>query len=381
MGVRRPPLRSGRARAARRALGVAVGACLAALAGAAQAVDTGHLAWLHDLPPRPAERPTPTPVAWYDAVDVAIGVLGASDGRLGADVSVRLRLDATDYLARAAADRDDLATLDDAMARQAWHQAQLEWLQDRCVGAWRAHQVALLEGVATPGAALDDELDLVARLLALQATTPADARTVAGCRLDDRPTSRSLADDHPILVGRAAEARLNERSATMLVATPPPSLWLHGDVGIDRFGARANVRLGLDVPLPVTVGDAEAALTTGGRDLELRVRWQRAGAAAPRSFTRDARERADERTALEVALLRRQLEAQLDRLDADRHWHALCGDADATTVVTCLGGVRGDPRWLDAALAAIDAEIAALRSAFAAVDASGHPLVGADGEP
>jgi len=377
MGVRRAALR--RILSARTLhLALALGAASAAIVASARSEP--NAAWWR-TPPEAPRAITAEPVRWFDMVDVTLGAAAASDGRLGADVSLRVRLDAVAAHARRSADASDLAELTAALERQRWHNAQLDWFMTGCIGAWRGWQVALLDGAmmagrdGQPESADVTEAALLARLLGLSAGTPADADTAAVCRLDGSLADLRITSAHPVLESHAAERRLNARSADLVATPPPASLWLHGNISGDPYGSSTTFRLGLDVPLPVAAGSSEATLSSAGDALELRWRWQHVGAQAPRSLpTPSGRDDSALIAELERQLLQRQIESQLYRLDADTRWREVCSVTVAHGVIACLEAGLGDVRRLDLFMVAVDAEIAALQSAFATVDTAGVSL-------
>ncbi len=358
--------------------------------------------WWRDLPPARQATATPPAARWYDALDLAASAHATSAGStLGAELSVRVRLDAESYLARVDAEAHDLATIADALERRRLHGAELQWLATRCEGMWRAWQAHHLElALASMNDRPQTDPDLaylraLRDLHGLRASDHAEAADVSACRLVARLDALTLAADHPHLVIAQAERSLGERMEAMLAAPAPASAWLHADVRAGSFGPSAGVRFGLDLPIPVattelglTIG-AEHAFEPAGvlsRDAAgltrpdgyVRLEWQRSGAAVNRQRASvsaaapdDPRHLAQE---LRDDLQRRLLELTLLRSDAERHWRNACGAADADSVVACLAGAAARQPQFGAVLAAVDAELTALHAALAAIDASGHGL-------
>ncbi len=406
MGVRGRPL-SRRGWRPRRPPGAALALALSALAlllalpiATAQAGADGS--WWRELPRSRQATATPPAARWYDALDLAASAHATSaGGALGAEISVRVRLDAESYLARVDAEAHDLATIADALERRRLHGAELQWLATRCEGLWRAWQAHHLElALASMNDRPQTDPDLahlraLRNLHGLRASDRAGATDVSACRLAGSLDGLALAADHPHLVISRAERSLGERMDAMLAAPAAASAWLHADVRAGSFGPSAGVRFGLDLPIPVattelglTIG-AEHAFEPAGMlsrdaaevtrpDGYVRLEWQRSGAAVNRQRASvsaaapdDLRHLAQE---LRDDLRRRVLEAALLRSDAERHWRDVCGAADADTVVACLAGAAARQPQFGAVLVAVDAELTALHATLGAIDASGHGL-------
>ena len=321
-------------------------------------------------------------VPWHDALDASLGARVTSDGMVSAELSLRWRLDASAYLARARADARDLALHAGALERQAWLRDQLELVARGCESAWRALQAELIDG-ATDGELASvhppetlRELELLRALLTLGSRAPAAVDPLASCRLDALVVGLELAPDHPGIVEAAAAARLAERSAALLDAPAPVSAWLQADAAHDAFGARSGVRVGLDVPLDVRLGAAELTLASDGRAADAAVRWVHGAGAAPRQPAwQPAETTRDLRATLEETLSRRRLETALQRVEADRRWALACGSPEATAIASCLERPVVDIAGLDARLAAIDAELTVLHRVLATIEASGRALL------
>ena len=404
MGVRGRPLsRRGRRwhRSPRAALALTLSALLLALP-TATAHEGADPSWWRDLPRSRQAAATPPAARWYDALDLAASAHATRAGSaLGAELSVRARLDAASYLARVDAEARDLATIADALERRRHHDAELRWLAARCEGmwrAWQAHHLDLVLATEDDGPQTDPDLAYLHALRdlhGLRASDLAGAVDVRACRLAARLDGLALAAGHPHLVIAHAERSLGERTAAMLAAPAPASAFLHADVRAGSVGPSAGVRFGLDLPIPVAT--TELGLTIGAEhaferagvlsrdaggvnrpDGYLRLEWQRAGAAVNRQRAPLSGAEPDDLRQLEQELRddlqRRLLEATLLRSDAERHWRDACGAADADTVVACLAGAAARQPHLGAVLMAVDAELAALHATLAAIDASGHGL-------
>ena len=406
MGVRGRPL-SRRARRWRQPPGAALALSALALLLAlplASAHDGADPSWWRDLPRSRPATSTPRAAPWYDALDLAASAHASSargasaGGTLGAELSVRVRLDAESYLARLDAEAHDLAAIADALERRRHHGAELRWLAARCEGVWRAWQAHHLELALASMNDTDPDLAYLHALRdlhGLRASARAETADVRACRLAARLDTLALAADHPHLLIDQAERSLGERTDAMLAAPAPASAWLHADVRTGSFGPSAGFRFGLDLPIPVAA--TELGLTIGsehtfepagtlGRDAAgvsrpggyVRLEWQRAGAAVNRQHGSVSGASPDEPRQLAQELRddlrRRVLEAALLRSDAERHWRDACGAADADTVIACLAGAAARQPPLGTVLAAIDAELTALHAALAAIDASGQGL-------
>lgn len=383
MGVRRPPVSRADGRAVWRAV-LCFGALVLAVTAHARGVDA---AWWAELPRfDPAARPLADP-HWYDVLDVAVGVTGSTQiGAITADLSLRARLDARAYLDRVASERADLAAMDDAFARQRAMHEQLEWVAQRCEGMWRAWQVRLLDAaLERPSEAAEDAAYLAAlrRRLALDASRLATPPDVAACRLPGVLDGLALAHDHPTLVLDAASRSLRERTERVMAAPSPATAWVTLDLEAGSAGRRADVRVGLDLPVPVRTGAVDIQLSGDAQGVRGRVAWQRSGVAAGslshQRVTTDA-SRDDTQERLVDTLLRRGIEAGLLRSDADRLWAASCGAAAPTDVLACmrLASDRADthlePSVASALMSAIDAEVRALSAVLGTIEASGHVL-------
>ena len=408
MGVRGRPLSRGAWRwrqppGAARALALSALALLLALP-LASAHDGADPSWWRELPRSRQAPATPPAARWFEALDLTASAHASSAGgasTLGAELSVRVRLDAESYLARIDAEAHDLATIADALERRRHHGAELQWLATRCEGMWRAWQAHHLDlALASMNDRPQTDPDLaylhaLRDLHGLRASARAETTDVRACRLAARIDTLALAADHPHLVIAHAERSLGERTDAMLAAPAPASAWLHADMRADSFGPSAGVRFGLDLPIPVattelglTIGaehtfepagtlnpDAAGVTRPGGY---VRLEWQRAGAAVNRrrvsvsaASPDDPRQLAQD---LRDDLQRRLLEAALLRSDAERHWRDVCGAADADTVIACLAGAPARQPPFGAVLAAVDAELTALHATLAVIDASGHGL-------
>lgn len=373
----------------------------------ASAHDAADPSWWRDLPPAGQATATPPAAPWYDALDLAASAHASSAGgasagsTLGAELSVRVRLDAESYLARVDAEARDLATITEALERRRHHGAELQWLATRCEGVWRAwqtHHLDLALASVNDRPQTDPDrayLHALRDLHGLRASDRAEAADVRACRLATRLDGLVLAADHPHLLIAQAERSLGERTEAMLAAAAPASAWLHADVRAGGFGPSAGIRFGLDLPIPVAA--TELGLTIGAEHTfepartlspyaagvtrprgNVRLEWQRSGAAANRQRGSVSGSAPDEPRQLERELRddlqRRLLELTLLRSDAERHWREICGAADADTVIACLAGAAARQPPLGAVLAAIDAELTALHTALAAIDAAGHGL-------
>jgi hypothetical protein len=378
--TRRSPSRAARLVVAWLVVGAAVPGAVA------RSADSG---WWSELPPMPPPADTLTAPRWYDAVDVAAGLSATSGaGSRVADLSLRLRLDVEAYLARVAAERADLARLEGALARQRATAEQLAWLARRCEGAWRAWQVQLLDGVLAeaPGDAVEaGYLASLRALLAIDATRPAAVSDIAACRLPGVLERLALARDHPALAIEAASRSLSDRTAIAMASPAPASAWLHVELAGDVHGPRAAIRAGLDVPIPVGTGGIDLTLRGDAQGASARVAWQRSGMAAAAGWSRRSTA-ADPSAgrggdALGDAFHRRRLEAILLVREAERSWDLACAAIEPRAIVECLaaassdaGGGRADGGLVDALLRAIDAELSALRTLLAAIEAAGHGL-------
>lgn len=359
-------------------------AALASALALAAATNASSARWHDALPAPPAPIPALT-VPWHDALDAALGARVASDGGLSADLSLRWRLDAPAYLERARADAADLAAHTEALERQAWLRQQLEVVASSCEAAWRSLQRGLIDdliGIA-PGTGLApeavDELSLLRALIALGAQDALEVEPLTSCRLDAVVADLELAPEHPRLLEAAAAARLAERSALRLDSPAPASLWLHADLSHDPFGARAGARIGLDLPLDVTLGAAELTLASDGRVADATVRWVSGGGASPRHPSRlgapnQAEGASALRPVLETTLTRQRLETALHRLEAERRWTQACASSALEAIAACLARPPADLGWVDALLAAIDSELTVLHGALAAIETSGWSL-------
>lgn len=355
-------------------------------------------AWWSSLPSA-APPPTAVPEArWYDALDVSVRVGAGSAGPdLRAGVMLRVRLDAEAYLARLAAEAEDLGVLNDTLARQRHQQAQLRWLADRCEAAWRAWQRDLLDaallgieppqtrphatadvGVSIAAAALErGSLRVLHELVSIRAGRAATADDVRACRLKGVLARLTLAADHPALASRAAERRLAERANALLDAPQPPVVWLDADARTDAFGAAAGVRVGLELPLDRRGAALELVTDTAGRSLDATLRYHRYGAAArPRPMPPPEPTVDDDALAhrLHEQLRLRRLEAELLGLEARQQWLAVCGDHASGALPACLARGLANPAALDQLLLAIDSERAAIGATLAAIEASGQDL-------
>lgn len=370
MGVRRTPVR-------RRLAAIVSSALVMAAFAVAQATPSE---WLRALPDAP-DAVGASSVPWYDALDASASVRLASDASVALDVSLRWRMDARTYLARAADDARDLALHAQALATRTWQFDQLGYVAQRCEASWRSAQADLIDRfLQEPGAPNDalttTELRLMRALLERASPTPLDANRVRVCRLDALLVTLDLAADHPQLVLDAVERRLGERSARSLSAPPPPSLWLRTDLDRNALGVRANVRVGIDVPLPTTLGVSELTLASDGRVSEASVRWlHAAGSGAREPPAARVTPAPDTGAALAATLSERRLQASVRRVDASRRWTHACGADDAGAIVTCMRGPAFDVSHLDALLTAVDAELVVLQTTLAAIEASGHALV------
>lgn len=346
--------------------------------------------WWAGLPHMPPSADTLTAPHWYDALDVAAGLSAASGHTpLAADLSLRLRLDVDAYLARTAAEREDLARLESALARQRATTEQLTWLARRCEGAWRAWQVQLLDGVLvqSPEHAVDaGYLASLRALFAIDATSPAAASDIEACRLPGVFDRLTLARDHPALAIEAASRSLSDRTTIVMALPAPASMWLHVElVGDVHERPRAAIRAGLDVPIPVREGGLDLSVQGDAHGVRARVAWQRSGMAAAAASSRlsAAPDAGTGRggTALEEAFTRRRLEAILLGREAERSWDLACGGLEPRSIVACLaaasggeGGGQADDVLVDALLRAIDAELSALRTLLGVIEVSGHGL-------
>ena len=340
----------------------------------------GASAWIEHLPDAPAPVGASS-VPWYDALDASASVRLASDASVALDVSLRWRLDAREYLARATGDAGDLALHADALATRTWQFDQLGYVAERCEASWRSAQADLIDRFkqepGTPSDALTTtELRLMRALLERDAAAPLDADRIRACRLDGLLVTLDLAADHPQLVLDDVERRLGERSARSLRAPAPPSLWLRTDLGRDALGVRANVRVGLDVPLPTTMGASELTLASDGRVSEAGLRWMHASGSSRREPNAPpSMPTSDTHAELAAKLWQLRLQADLRRVDASRRWMHACGADDAGAIVTCVRGLPFDVSHLDALITAVDAELVVLQTTLAAIEASGHALV------
>ena len=366
--------------------------------------------WWRDLPRSRQATATPPAARWYDALDLAAGAHASSAaGVLGAELSVRVRLDAEAYLARVDAEARDLITIADALERRRHHGAELQWLAARCEGMWRAWQAHHLEAALAAARDVPETDPDLAYLRALRdlrrlrAGDRAEAADIRACRVAFTLDGLALAADHPHLVIARAERSLGERTAAMLAAPAPASAWLHAEVSAGSFGPNGGIRVGLELPIPVA--STEFALTIGAEhafepvtslhrddaagptrpDAHVRLGWQRAGAAVNRPAPTVQSGAPDDPRQLEQDLRddlrRRLLEAALLRSDAERHWFDVCGAADADTVVACLAAAPTRQAQLGGVLVAIDAELTALHATLAAIDASGQALAALLGLP
>ena len=352
----------------------------------AQPVDAEWWAELPRMAPTTSRLEAPR---WYDALDVAAGITATTHvGSLAADLSVRARLDAPTYLTRVASERADLADIDAAVVRERAMHEQLAWLARRCEGMWRARQVQLIDAALarTPEATSDRAyLAALRRTVAIDASQPATPLDVGACRLSGVLDGVSLARDHPTLVFEATSRSLRERTEAVMAAPAPATAWIAIDLETGSTGRRADIRVGLDVPIPIREGSLDLTLSGDDRGVRGRVAWQRSGvAASATSHRRDATvpetSQGDTEERLVEILLRRRLEAELMRRDADRLWAATCGSATPTEVVACAtvtadhSALHVESSAIDAVLRAIDAEIRALQATLGTIEASGHPL-------
>ena len=372
-----------------------IGAACLALAPTAAANAPG---WWSALPAA-AATPVSVPEArWYDAIDVSASVSASSAGSdLRAGVMLRVRLDAEAYLARLAAEAEDLGVLDDTLARERHQQTQLRWLADRCEAAWRGWQRdlldAALQGVEPPRTRPHTPLDLGANaaatalesgslrvlheLVSTRAGRAATADDVRACRLEGVLARLTLAADHPALMARAAERRLAERASALLDAPLPPVVWLDADARTDAFGAAFGVRVGLDLPLTWPGAALELVTDTTGRSFDATLRYHRYGAAArPRPMPPHASTVDEDALAhgLHEQLRLRRLEAELLGLEARQQWLAVCGDDASGALPACLARGLANRAALDRLLLAIDRERAAIGAAIAAIEASGQDV-------
>lgn len=340
----------------------------------------GTSAWIEHLPAAPASVAATT-VPWYDALDASANVRLASDASVSLDVSLRWRLDALEYLARAAGDASDLALHANALATRTWQFDQIEHVGGRCEASWRAAQADLIERYLQEHGTTHDvltatELGIMRALLLRDAGSSLDADRIRSCRLDAHLMVLELASDHPQLLLEDVERRLGERSSRLMHSAPPPSLWLHTDLGRDPFGVRANVRVGIDVPLPNAIGASELTLASDGRGSEVGLRWMHAAGSGRREpHPPPVPSTADTRNSLAATLWQLRLQAELRRVDASRRWAHACGSDDASAIDRCMRGLPFDASHLDALLAAADVELVVLQTTLAAIEASGHPLV------
>ena len=354
-------------------------------------------AWWSSLPSA-AAPPTAVPEArWYDALDVSVRVGAGSAGPdLRAGVMLRVRLDAEAYLARLAAEAEDLGVLNDTLARERHQQAQLRWLADRCEAAWRAWQRDLLDAAlqgieppqTRPHAAADvgasiaaaalasGSLRVLHELMSIRAGRAATADDVRACRLKGVLARLTLAADHPALTARAAERRLTERANALLDAPQPPVVWLDADARTDALGAAAGVRVGLDLPLTWPGAALEVAADTTGRSLQATLRYHRYGAAARPRPMPPPEPTVDDALAhsLHEQLRVRRLDAELLGLEARQQWVAVCGDHASGALPACLARGLANPAALEQLLLAIDSERAAIGATLAAIEASGQDL-------
>ncbi len=350
------------------------------------------------------------PPQWFDALDLGATLLASSAApEWGAELTLRLRLDAAAYLERSRAEARDLAGLARALDRQARDSELLQRLAARCVGAWRAQQVRLID-LITPGAATasllgrpDPDLDYLRglrELLALDATRSAEAGQALGCRLEGVLDALELSPHHPRLVAEQFERSIDARTRAMLTAPAPASAWLRADLRPGNPGVGGGLRFGLELPIPVPGSELDLSLGSEGSGAFARLSWYRSGLAARQPnhalwadtpFDLEALERE-----LGDALQRRVLEARLMLSAAERQWSEACsrGSAAASVamravvdgsgrfadpvgvraVVDCLTDGPHDDAHLAALLVAIDAEIAALQALLGAVAASGQEL-------
>jgi hypothetical protein len=364
---------------------------------------------------RPGE-PSDVPMSprWFDALDVGAALHASSAPQVSAELTLRLRLDAADYLQRKRDEAEDFARLARVLEREARDREQLQRLAARCVGAWRAWQVRLIDLVAPggaaaalPGLSAPDVAYLhgLRALLALDATLAAAADAVqaavaAGdaadaCRLGGVIDTLDLAADHPRLVAAALERSIAARTHAMLAAPAPPSAWLLADLRPGSTGGGGALRFGLDLPLPVTDSELDLALGGSGTLATARLSWHRSGAAARRPYHVPSAAPPPQPEALEGelrdALRRRTLESRLLLQAADRQWDEACGSGQApragatdarsagraggrSATIDCLAAGARDEAQLAALLVAVDAEIAALQAMLGAIAASGHAL-------
>jgi len=359
---------------------VAAAVSMALVMAAIGVASGGTSAWIEHLPDAPASVAASS-VPWYDALDASANVRLASDASVSLDVSLRWRLDALEYLARAAGDASDLALHANALATRTWQFEQLEYVARRCEASWRAAQADLIERyLQEPGTTHDvltaTELGIMRALLLRDAGSPLDADQIRSCRLDARLMTLELASDHPQLLVEDVERRLGERSSRMLSAAPPPSLWLHTDLGRDPVGVRANVRVGIDVPLPNRIAASELTLASDGRVSEVGLRWMHAAGSGRREpRPPPVTSTSDTRASLAATLWQLRLQAELRRVEASRRWAHTCGSDDASVIDRCMRGPPFDASHLDALLTAADVELVVLQTTLAAIEASGHSLV------
>ena len=322
---------------------------------------------------------------WYDALDLGASLwASSSSAALGADLTLRLRLDATEYLARVRDERAELAELASALEGQDLARAQLDWLARRCEGVWRAWQARFVRSAldSQPAPALAPlelaHLQALESYFAAAASRPAEREDVLECRLEGLTEGLVLASGHPRLSIASAERRLTARTVAMMSAPGPPSFWLQAGLAAGDPGGRASVRFGLDLPLPAAASDLDLSLTSDGAGVDARLRWHRAG-AAPRPPTTPSPETHTPTEAqlfghLSAELRRRLLEAELMRADADLRWNEVCPGFEPVDLEDCLHGIPYHLGLLDGLLMAVDAELAALRASLAALGASGHQL-------
>jgi len=340
----------------------------------------GTSAWVEHLPPAPASVAATT-VPWYDALDASANVRLATDASVSLAVSLRWRLDAHEYLARAAGDASDLALHANALATRTWQFEQLGYVARSCETWWRAAQADLIDRyLQEPGTRLDvlttTELGIMRALLLRDAGSPLDAERIRSCRLDAHLVTLELASDHPRLLAEDVERRLGERSSRSLNAPVPPSLWLQTDLGRDPFGVGANVRVGIDVPLPNRIGASELTLASDGRVSEAGLRWMHAAGSVRREpHPATVTSTSDTRNTLAATLWQLRLQAELRRVDASRRWAHACGSDDASAIDRCMRGLPFDASHLEALLTAADVELVVLQTTLAAIEASGHSLV------